>query len=127
MNPLIERFAKLVKLMRAAQSRYFEGDRRNATINMSIDLERRVDRGVRWVSDHREDVDLVDLVELAEKVKAMRAAQARYFEGDKSEATRRLSIHLERWVDRAIKRELDHDQLKLFPPESEGAYRRARQ
>ncbi len=50
----IARFAKLVKLMRQAQHRYFDGDRSPASISQAKDLERRVDRAVTWILGHRQ-------------------------------------------------------------------------
>lgn len=52
-NELV-RLAKLVKLMRAAQRQYFAGDRSDAVIAQAKDYERRVDRAVKWVLDHRQ-------------------------------------------------------------------------
>ena len=49
----VVRLAKLVALMRGAQKSFFES--RNATVlKQSKDLERRVDKAVKWVLAHRQ-------------------------------------------------------------------------
>lgn len=45
----LERFAKLVKTMRAVQTRYFRGDRSRECLALSRDLEARVDRAIVWL------------------------------------------------------------------------------
>jgi hypothetical protein len=52
-NELV-RLAKLVKLMRTAQKRFFDGDRSRAALSQARDLERRVDKAVVWVIEHRQ-------------------------------------------------------------------------
>lgn len=48
------RLAKLVKAMRSVQKRYYAGDHSTATLTTAKDLERRVDKAVDWVLDHRQ-------------------------------------------------------------------------
>jgi hypothetical protein len=48
------RFAKLVKLMRAMQKRYFDGERTATVVSQARDLERRVDKAVAWVIKRHE-------------------------------------------------------------------------
>lgn len=48
------RLAKLVKLMRDGQRKYFNGDRSPATLAAVKDYERRVDKAVKWVILHRQ-------------------------------------------------------------------------
>ena len=49
----VVRLAKLVALMRGAQKSFFES--RHATVlTQSKDLERRVDKAVKWVLAHRQ-------------------------------------------------------------------------
>lgn len=47
-EPHIIRFAKLVRQMRAAQSRYFQ-QRNTAALNEARDLERRVDQAIAYI------------------------------------------------------------------------------
>jgi hypothetical protein len=49
----VVRLAKLVKLMRDSQRRYFGGDRSAEAIAHAKDLERRVDKAIAWVLAHR--------------------------------------------------------------------------
>lgn len=48
------RFARLVKLMRALQGRYFDGERSATLLRQCRDAERRVDKAVRWIEDNRQ-------------------------------------------------------------------------
>jgi len=48
------RLARLVKLMRDGQRKYFAGDRSPATLAAVKDYERRVDKAVKWIMIHRQ-------------------------------------------------------------------------
>jgi hypothetical protein len=48
------RLAKLVKVMRAAHQKWADGDHSRAVLTQCRDLERRVDRAVQWVLEHRQ-------------------------------------------------------------------------
>jgi hypothetical protein len=53
-EPEIVRLAKLVRLMRSAQTRYFRGDKSRASMSAALDLEKRVDTAVAWVIGNRQ-------------------------------------------------------------------------
>jgi hypothetical protein len=53
-NNELLRLAKLVTMMRAAQRKWFDGDHSKAVLVQCRDLERRVDRAVKWVIEHRQ-------------------------------------------------------------------------
>jgi hypothetical protein len=48
------RFAKLVKLMRSMQKRYFDGDRSRECLIQARDCEARVDKAVWWILSNRQ-------------------------------------------------------------------------
>ena len=50
----VVRLAKLVKVMRDLQKRYFDGEKNSTVLKQSKDYERRVDKAVRWVLAHRQ-------------------------------------------------------------------------
>ena len=51
----VVRLAKLVKLMRDTQKRFFAGDKGRTTVMLAKDYEHRVDKAVAWILKHRQE------------------------------------------------------------------------